>query len=206
MYTKYPRTYHFPWSPGKTSDDKVIKDYSLLEGKEVVMTVKMDGENTTMYPDHIHARSLDSQHHPSRDWVKALWGEVRWDIPEGHRICGENLYAQHSIRYDYLAGYFYMFSMWNGDTCLSWDETVEWGNMLAIPMVHEVWRGTFNEPRIRAIARALEGDTHEGIVVRLASEFKYDEFDRAVAKYVRANHVQTDTHWMHSEIKPNGLA
>lgn len=42
---KYPRTYHLSSSPGKTSDDKVISDMSEFEGKEVVVTEKMDGEN-----------------------------------------------------------------------------------------------------------------------------------------------------------------
>lgn len=36
----------------------------------VVITEKMDGENTTLYRDGLHARSLDSRHHPSRNWVK----------------------------------------------------------------------------------------------------------------------------------------
>ena len=35
----------------------------------------------------------------------------------------------------------------------------------------------------------------EGVVVRTVCGFKYDEFERRVAKYVRENHVQTDTTW-----------
>jgi len=44
-YVKYPRTYHLPWSPGVTKDDRVIKSTNVFEGREVVVTVKMDGEN-----------------------------------------------------------------------------------------------------------------------------------------------------------------
>ena len=206
MYVKYPRTFHFPWSRGMTSDDKVIKSLTFMEGKRVVATAKMDGENTSLYRDHYHARSLDSQHHPSRDWVKAFWSTFRHEIPEGFRICGENLYAQHSLRYDDLKSYFYMFSMWEGKRCLSWDETVMWADLLGIEMVPVLYDGIFDEVKIREITEGLDPEKVEGLVVRVAGEFNYDDFSRAVAKYVRANHVTTDTHWMHSEIKANGLA
>ena len=58
-YKKYPRTFHLPFSKGSTSDDKFLKDYSNFENKDIIVTLKMDGENTTMYNDHIHARSLE---------------------------------------------------------------------------------------------------------------------------------------------------
>ena len=65
---KYGRTYHLPQSPGVTSDDKVLRDLSVLAAaEEVIFTEKMDGENTTIYNDGCHARSPDSGYHPSRD-------------------------------------------------------------------------------------------------------------------------------------------
>ena len=64
-YVKYPRTYHLPWSR-PTSDDKKLVDDSQFYGKHLVVTLKMDGENTSMYEDKIHARSIDSanNNHP----------------------------------------------------------------------------------------------------------------------------------------------
>jgi len=59
-----------------------------LIGREVVVTEKMDGENTTMYCDNIHARSIDGRHHPSRDWVKMTVGEIH---PHNHE---SNSYPQ----------------------------------------------------------------------------------------------------------------
>src|SRR5690606_33193847 len=56
---KYPRTYHLPWSPGMTKDDRMMDSDKAFEGKEVIAVVKMDGENTTMYQDYIHARALE---------------------------------------------------------------------------------------------------------------------------------------------------
>ena len=63
---RYPRTYHLPWSPGATDDDRVLPDVRHFEGQEVVVTAKMDGEQTTMYTDYLHARSIDWSRHPSR--------------------------------------------------------------------------------------------------------------------------------------------
>lgn len=203
---KQPRLLHLPWSPGYTSDDKVLKSIDHFFGKEVVISIKMDGENTSIYSDYFHARSLDSRHHPSRDWVKAFWGSIRHDIPEGWRIVGENVYAEHSIRYEDLDSYFYGFNLWNErNVCLSWDETLEYFEMLGIKPVREVWRGIFDEAKVRDICASLNLNKDEGIVIRLAGEFAYKDFTKSVAKFVRKGHVQTDEHWMNGEVIANKI-
>ena len=202
---KYPRTPHLPWSPGASKDDVRCVSASLFAGKKVVITEKMDGENTTFYSDHLHARSIDSRHHPSRDWVKRLHASLAHEIPEGWRICGENLYAQHSIVYEQLKSYFYGFSIWNShNDCLSWAETSEWFDILGIESPRILYHGTWDESRVREIK--IDVDTIEGYVVRLTDSFHYCDFGVSIAKWVRQGHVQTDKHWMHSEIKANGLA
>lgn len=119
---KYPRTPHLPWSPGFTADDIRQRDIQGFEDKEIVITEKMDGECTTIYRDFIHARSIDSRHHSSRAWVKGLQARLALDIPEGWRVCGENLYAKHSLHYSELESYFYVFAIWDeNNRCLSWD-------------------------------------------------------------------------------------
>jgi hypothetical protein len=201
---KYPRTPHLPWSPGVSADDVYLADASMFDGREVIVTLKMDGENTTMYRDHIHARSLDSGHHPSRAWVKALHGAIAHSIPRGWRLCGENLFAQHSIRYDDLPSYFMLFSVWDeGNHCLSWDETEEWAALLDLTTVPVLYRGLWDEAMIRAIS--LDPERQEGYVARLADGFPYAAFGRHVAKWVRPSHVRTDEHWMHQPVIPNGL-
>lgn len=130
-YWKYPRTAHLPWSEGKTSDDKTLKDCSQFEGKRVIVTEKMDGENTSIYKDYIHARSIDGRDHWSRSWVKNLQAKIGYEIPDQWRLCGENLYAKHSIGYKDLSSYFALFSIWNeNNECLSWDETKEYADTL----------------------------------------------------------------------------
>jgi hypothetical protein len=95
------------YSPGVQSDDKVIQSVERFVGKRVILTEKMDGENTTLYSDYLHARSLDSRHHPSRDWVKRFQSEIGHNIPDNWRICGENLFAKHSVSYDNLDSYLF---------------------------------------------------------------------------------------------------
>lgn len=204
-YTKYPRTYHLPFSPGITSDDKIINSYDKLLNRQVVITIKMDGENCTLYNDYIHARSIDGQHHPSRNWVKRFHAQICNQIPNGDRICGENLYAQHSIKYDNLKSYFYGFSYWSSSYCLDWDTTIDKFEQLGIVYPDVIYRGIFDISVIKDIADSFDITTNEGFVVRTVDSFNINEFSTNVAKWVRSTHVQTDTHWMNAPIIPNKL-
>lgn len=207
QYRKYPRTSHLPYSLGFTSDDKVLKSDAQFHGKKVIITEKMDGENTTMYCDHIHARSIDSKHHESRDWVKRFHSSFAHNIPQGMRVCGENLFAQHSIKYTNLESYFYGFSVWDGDFCLSWDDTQEWFSLLGIQSVPIIYSGYYDscgEVYGRVMER-LNLEEQEGFVMRLEDSFTYDDFGKSVAKFVREKHVTTDTHWRFAKVTPNRL-
>lgn len=206
MYVKYPRTPHLPWSLSVSSDDKMLTDLNHFNGKNVIVSIKMDGENTTMYNNGIHARSLDSKSHPSRDWVKGFWSAIKNDIPDGYRICGENLFAQHSISYNDLKSYFYGFSMWDGENCLSWKDTTEWFGLLGINPVTVIYQGQWNEDVIKELSTTLDLTKHEGYVVRNSDTFKYQDFQTNVAKFVRENHVQPDSvHWFQKEVIPNKI-
>ncbi|CAL9512322.1 RNA ligase family protein [Streptomyces sp. enrichment culture] len=205
MRQQYPRTPHLPWSPGVGRDDVRAFDLSGLAGREVVVTEKLDGENTTLYADGLHARSLDSGHHPSRAWVKALQARIGHAIPEGYRVCGENMYARHSIPYDGLESYFYGFCVWDElGWCPGWDWTVAFLRGLGVPTPRVLWRGVFDERALRRLR--VDTQRQEGYVVRTADGFMAHEFGRRVAKWVRPGHVQTGTHWMHSAVTPNGLS
>lgn len=193
-WVKYPRTWHLPISTG-TKDDRVMKDFSYFEGQEVVITEKMDGENATMYRDYFHARSVDGNSHPSQDWVKNLQAKKGWQIPENWRVCGENMYAEHSLLYKDLPSYFLMFSIWNEkNECLSWEETEEWAELLDFKMVPVLYRGKFKRSAIEKIIEDLDLSKQEGFVIRLARKFSYTEFTTCVAKWVRPNHVAETKH------------
>lgn len=204
MRVKYPSTPHLPWSPGLQNDDRRIPHLHDLEGREVVVTEKLDGENTTLYRGDLHARSLDMRPHPSRTWVKALRGQVGHEIPDGWRLCGENVYARHSLHYDDLEGYFYLFSVWDDrNVSLDWEAVRAWAARLALPTPRELYRGPWDEAALRALT--VDTGRMEGYVVRDAGEIPYAEFGTRVAKWVRRGHVQTDQHWMSRPVVPNGL-
>lgn len=202
---KYPRTFHLDFSPGIGSDDKVMRSYDLMEGREVVVTIKMDGENCTMGSNYIHARSPDGVYHQSRDWVKGFHGMIKHMIGVGDRICGENLYAQHSISYDQLDSYFYGFSYWSGNRCWDWDSTLELFESLNIVSPKELYRGIFDVAILVGLSNGLDTERDEGYVVRVVDSFTIDDFSRVVAKWVRKGHVETDDHWMFRQIIPNKL-
>jgi len=205
-YVKYPRTLHLPWSPGATDDDRVHPDVSGFVGEEVVVTEKMDGENTTLYRDHYHARSIDSSSHPSQSWARALHARIAWQIPVGWRICAENLYAKHSIAYDSLASFLLVFSVWNEkNRCMDWDATLQWCAMLHLQPVPLLYRGPWEESVIRKFDPVASPLTREGYVVRVTREFAFGEFRRVVGKYVRAHHVQTSHDWRRQAIMPNRM-
>ncbi len=208
---KYPRTYHLPWSPGMNDDDRMMESLDAFKGQRVIVTEKMDGENTTLYRDYFHARSVSHKPHESQTWVKQLHSKFAHDIPPGWRICGENLFAKHSIAYDKLPSYFLGFAIWNDrNECLSWDETLDWFKLLDITPVRVLYDGIYEEEaELRETCLAGLGNTirHEGYVLRLADAFPYGEFRRKVGKYVRKDHVQTVQHWRYGQrIEKNELA
>jgi hypothetical protein len=210
-YVKYPRSHHLPWSPGVTDDDRVQNDLSGLEGEEIVVTLKLDGENTNMYADYIHARSLEYAPRIDRDRVKALHGQIAHELPEGWRVAGENLWGEHSIRYENLPAVFFVFSIWNEkNEALSWDDTVAYANMLGLHTVPVLYRGPYDRVLLermipeRLHASALWSTEAEGYVVRTTAGFRFSEFRKKLLKWVRAGHVQTQAHWTR-HIKPNGF-
>jgi len=213
---KYPRTYHLPWSPGMTRDDRMMPNYKVFERQPVIIMEKRDGENTTLYNDKLHARSLDSDNHPSRKWMKNFWAQhiaYQNKIPEGWRVCGENLYAKHSIYYHNdtaLDTYFEMFSIWNDkNMCLSWDETKEWSELLDFKLVPVLYEGIWNMEIIEELNNMIELQNKdnakiEGYVVRLMRQYHYSEFKQVCGKYVRKNHVYNHgktIHWKNNWIK-----
>ena len=214
-YVKFPRTYHCTWSPGAHSDDKMHRDMDFFTGKNVVVTLKMDGENCNMYSDYIHARSILTKHHDSRSWVKALHGRIKHMIPEEWRITGENLYAKHSIHYNNLPDYFLVFGVWDEyNQCLPWDEVVFYAEELGLKTVPELCR--FDWASEAEAKRHIMGlyedycktskDPVEGFVIRIADAIPYRDWKRCTAKWVRTNHVQTDEHWISGEVTPNAVS
>lgn len=204
---KYPKTFHLPWSPGRGEGDRVLSSVACFKGKEVVVTEKMDGENTTIYRDFFHARSVNGGKHESRSKVAQLQAEIGSGLSDAMRICGENCYAKHSIEYSQLQNHFLAFSIWDTYKCFSWDDTEFWCKLLELDTVPVLYRGEFDEKVIKTLyTEKRTPDLMEGYVVRLAESFDYADFSKSVAKFVRKNHVQTSEHWKTQKVIPNKLA
>jgi len=206
-YVKYPRTYHLPWS-NLLKDDRMLENDDHFIGRRVIESLKMDGENTSMYNDYIHARSLDFSSHETRSWVKGLWSRMGYNLDDNMRICGENMYAVHSVKYDDLPSYFLMFSIWIDNKCLSWDETVEYAKILGLETVPVIYDGIYDRDKIIAAFAPYEAK-NEGYVVRIADEFNYIDFRRSIAKFVRPEFRQAVNnahgHWISKKVEVNEL-
>jgi hypothetical protein len=202
-YVKYPRTYHLPWSQSVLKDDRTHTDTSHFTGFEVVVLEKRDGENTTIYFDgYYHARSVDSLSHPSQSWGRREARNWCYDLPRGWRVCGENLYALHSIEYCDLTAYFEVFNIWDKlNNCLSWDDTLEWCELLGLQTVPELYRGIYDEEVIKNLK--LDTERQEGYVMRATQSFPYSRFRYLTGKFVRANHVQSTVHNWRRDWRPD---
>ncbi len=210
---KYGRTYHFPFSPGTTNDDRVNFNWweDMSDMKKVIHTEKLDGENSCINQYGVFSRSHTAPTaHPWANYLKERWAWMRNDIGD-IEIFGENLYAIHSIEYKDLDEHFHVFAVREKDMWLSWEEVefyADFYGLSTVPVLAE------EEPDSEAFVRASvlslvsepstfdsvdvfteEPCTMEGIVTRNMEAFPVKEMQYNVFKYVREDHVKTDEHW-----------
>ncbi|WMI95879.1 RNA ligase family protein [Bacteroides fragilis] len=212
---KYGRTYHYPFSPGTTSDDRINHTYweDIREINTLVHTEKLDGENNCLSRYGVFARSHAAP--TTSPWTSQL--RQRWELLKNDlgdiELFGENLYAVHSIKYKRLETHFYVFAVRCLDKWLSWEEVKFYAALFDLPTVPELCTEQVNgltaetlkqhviclagEPSVFGSRDALTGMdcTREGVVTRNAGEYLTADFARNVFKYVRQGHVQTDEHW-----------
>jgi hypothetical protein len=211
---KYGRTYHYPFSPGTSSDDRIQFDYweHLAKIPAMVHTEKLDGENNCLSRFGVFARSHAAPTtSPWTESIRRFWQNIKQDLGS-MEIFLENLYAIHSIEYRNLDHHFYVFGIREQDQWLSWEETKFYAGLLDLPVVPEIaviaslpdrllfekevqnlasGRGTL-EPHDAYNGRPA---TIEGIVTRNINGYPVEAFSQNVFKYVRKGHVKTDQHW-----------
>jgi hypothetical protein len=198
---KYSRTYHFPFSEGATNDDKIQMDWKGILSNEIVVTEKLDGENTCLKDIGVFARSHAAP--TINPWAKnmqEIWGRLKNDLGD-LEIFGENLYGVHSIEYDRLEDYFFVFGIRQGDYWLSWNDVEEYCTIFDLKTAPVVKIDFFEEKQILPFIQheikkgSAFGGECEGFVFKTKKQFHVDDFSKNVLKYVRKNHVQTDEHW-----------
>lgn len=213
---KYGRTPHFPWSPGITNDDRVMKLNDISQnfsGKKLAVTLKMDGECTSAYTSdgYSHARSIDSEHDESKSFFKRFWAERFFLTDRVLRVNGENLFAKHSIHYKNLDSFFYSFSIFDeNNRRLDWvdfTKTCETLNILHVPVLKIITASDDGEwmKDVKSIFEDVVSKGEEGVVVTTLDGYHYDDFPKNIIKAVRENHVKTDKHWKKSKIIPNEI-
>jgi hypothetical protein len=138
---KYCRSLHAHISLGTTSDDRFmpsgyVKQFASMD--ELVLTEKLDGQNNCFNKHGVFARSHTSPSaHP---WDKPMWD--RWQLIKNDlkelEIFGENMYGIHSIGYNKLESYYYVFAVRENGRWLSWEEVKFYAALLDFPTVPEI--------------------------------------------------------------------
>ena len=198
METKYPKSWHLYYSEKLTKGDRKHTDDAHFKGRHVTVSVKLDGENTTVYNHKSHARSLDSSDDSEdRRWINYLRiAKIYGNIPDEFRICGENVFYKHTVPYNDLSTYFYVFSIWNENTCLSIEETKEWCYLLGLEMVPIIYSGIYDKEKIlEAFKEYSKLCETEGFVVRLTESFHINDFNISLNKFVNKSFVLPPDHW-----------
>tara|TARA_B110000971_G_C19892996_1_gene446281 strand:- start:293 stop:937 length:645 start_codon:yes stop_codon:yes gene_type:complete len=202
--TKYNRTNHLPYSPGSTNDDRISNSVSTLLGIEIVITEKLDGGNTGMKDEGVYARS--HAEFTTSGWSREVRQlhkvKVEGQLGEGLFLFGENMEGIHSIEYNNLDSYFYIFGLRDNDNWIPWYQVEEYSYLLDIPTVPVLFKGVVEtEKELKDLVDSLVskpselGGQREGIVVRNAGSFDNADFKDNVMKWVRAGHVTTTNHW-----------
>ncbi len=211
---KYGRTYHYPFSPGTTSDDRIQHDYwdHLRAIPQLVHTEKLDGENNCLSRLGVFARSHAAPTtSPWTESIRRFWQSIKNDLGP-LEIFLENLYAVHSIEYRNLDHHFYVFAVREQGYWLSWEETKYYAAMLDLPVVPEIKVFSPADDRLafeKEVQSIVSGSgaldphdaenghavTMEGIVTRDIAGYPVEAFSQHVFKYVRKGHVKTDQHW-----------
>ena len=201
--SKYPRTFHFSFSPGTTSDDRIAPTHDPLIGTEIVITEKLDGSNASITKEGVYGRS--HVEFSRNRWDREMWNihsRIKNDLSDDMFIFGENMEGIHSIEYSDLTSYFYVFGVRIHNIWAPWRDVEEYAELLDLPTVPILFKGVTNsEKELRSLVESLVsqpsalGGQREGVVVRNASAFHNDFFDVNVMKWVRKGHVTTDSHW-----------
>lgn len=217
---KYGRSFHFDFSPGTTSDDRINKLWreDVSKFKNILHTEKLDGENTCLSQLGVFARSHAAPtSHPWADHLKERHGLMVNDLKSMNlEIFGENLYAIHSIIYPNIESHFYVFGARILDMWLSWEEVKWYAGFFDLPTVPELLiQPTDNVDLIQKTVLdfaeqpsvfgsfqngtdPLQSCTTEGVVSRNLDEYPVDALSTNLMKYVRAGHVNTTEHWSRS--------
>ena len=201
---KYP---HTPYWPKTYELGRVNTKAEYFIGKEIVITEKIDGSNVMLSGGRVYARSGEEAN--SHPWLGMTKKYHAWKLSNhtSLNVWGEDIYGVHSIEYDPVLRYatLRIFASMHHPPFQfdSWNDTENLAKHLDIPIVPMLYSGKLKSTKsIDSLLEKLHaqpsslGGEREGMVIRLASGFHIDDFEKSVCKSVRPNHVQINAeHW-----------
>ena len=95
---KYPRTPYWPGSPSVPAGENTVSDPKLFLDLDLVITEKLDGQNTLLHRGAVYGRSVSE---PSRQkWTAMVKKRHAWKLAQSPaHLYGEDIYGVHSIEY-----------------------------------------------------------------------------------------------------------
>jgi ATP-dependent RNA circularization protein (DNA/RNA ligase family) len=220
-FTRFPRTPHLTWF-GKQPPrgDKILtpSEGEVFFGEVLVVEEKLDGTNLGISADAAGqlkfqtrgtflSRPFRGQFQGLGLWLSRHEACLKQVILPGMIVFGEWCYAKHSIRYDKLRDWFYVFDVYTDLEGIFWSTRRR--NQLAaqahLEVVPEVARGRLTLPQLQRLTSqrsALGSEQLEGVYLRIEN----DRNLTARAKLVNQSFVTGITnHWTKSPLQRNEL-
>ena len=173
--------------------------------RELVITEKLDGFNTLLHRSKVYDRSGEQC---DADYVSLVKKHHAWKTHGNYEafFWGEDLYAQHSCKYLPIreSETFRVFAVGTRMGLVkSWYETIMDCGIFDFKPVPVLFMGKVGgrHDLHSIITDLMEHDSYiggdlEGLVIRPAGAFLFDEITTSMFKVVRGNHVQPNAeHW-----------
>ncbi len=155
-YVDYPRTFHLAQSQ---SDSPLRLSAESFAGQKIAITAKIEGAQASIYGDFAHGRAFEPLELPP------YLQERQALLEAGLRLCGR-LQAQQ----------FVLHSVWENLSCLSWEETQSYADLLDLPLAPLLYSGLYEE---QALPKG-----QLSYVLRLSDGFELVDFRKSVAQCV----------------------
>ena len=180
-------------------------------GVEVVITEKLDGGNCCLREGIVYARTHSKEaDHASFGPIKQLYSEMLYEpdfasilMPQRRRkgsrqwqgiahgklsLFGENMFGVHSIEYDGLGSFFYLFGVHDDDRqeWWAWDEVVALAHFLGLPPAPVVYRYLISYHSLILSSSSLSGHFQS-----LAQVRRWMEKQMTAASLMTAHAVDT---------------
>lgn len=96
----------------------------------------------SFFLSQVYARTTNSEAtHPSFGPIKQLSSQISYLLDDDIQLFGENMFGVHSIEYDAMNSFFFVFAALRDQTqWLSWNEVTDMAELIGVPTVPLVAR------------------------------------------------------------------